>query len=360
MPLDAANSLSLDAHECPPEGGGHACVIHLDQSTDDTEAFPVLVKAYEGDFTGDGFTDVAFTVTTFPQAADLQGLFLQLPEGFTFSYSFEVSYISTTTGGGPPVVTTIICEPHVVGDGLVESPPDPNVNMQGSQVDFDVGFGFGDPGLGQDVYAIQIVISSDTDLTLADFEGLILGVRAQSVGDDREGSAKIWGEIRCEVEEECLEGLTPGFWRQVHNLAKVTLSEECQDYFGVSSWGELLNLNFKTVFGVSGTYTVGRTTVSPDLKLSQAIAYEGGGDAGALLRHATAALLNDCAEEVNYAIPHDELITLVQTAWNSGQISQVAALKNTLEFLNELGLEEDEGFVCYHRSDLGPDYTLIG
>ena len=166
-------------------------------------------------------------------------------------------------------------------------------------------------------------------------------------------------------KEDCLEGLTPGFWRQAQNWEKVTLDADCVDFWiglGVDDvHGDGLdfadifasNVTFGEVFGVSDfTYRQGRSniTVDADLTLLQAVSLEGGGDAGALIRHATAAIMNACAEEVNYAFTKGEIIDDVQDAW--GNISAMGALKNEIEAMNELGLEEDDGFECLFLTGL--------
>ncbi|MEZ5450208.1 MAG: hypothetical protein R3E89_14995 [Thiolinea sp.] len=81
-----------------------------------------------------------------------------------------------------------------------------------------------------------------------------------------------------------------------------------------------------TVFGIA---------VDPNLTLVQALALKGGG-INALLRHATAALLN-AASDVEYPYTQAEIIGWVQAAVESGSAQEIETLKNTLAAANELG-----------------------
>ncbi|WP_229678119.1 SpaA isopeptide-forming pilin-related protein, partial [Caldovatus sediminis] len=171
--------------------------------------------------------------------------------------------------------------------------------------------------------------------------------------------------------EVCFEGLTPGFWRQTQNWKKVTLDPDCADqagdpFHGFANFRDIIpHLSFGAVFKVGDgtgawdvTWKVGKTTVGFDVDkttLLDALTIQGGGNVGAFLRHASAAILNACAEEVDYAIPHEELIALVQDAF--GDLAKMTALKGILEDLNELGLEGSKGYQC---PILDADYKVIG
>lgn len=90
------------------------------------------------------------------------------------------------------------------------------------------------------------------------------------------------------------DGCTPGYWKQPQH---------------VDSWvGYATTDSFDTVFGVDAT---------GDLTLLEALNANGGGE-NALMRHATAALLNAASAGVNYPHTVAEVIAEVQTAYASG------------------------------------------
>lgn len=108
------------------------------------------------------------------------------------------------------------------------------------------------------------------------------------------------------------EGFTPGFWRN-----------------HMEEWtGYLPSAIFDDVFGVNNSR-------DSDLNLEQAVWMKGGHEK-ALIRHATAALLNAAHPDVDYAYTEAEVIAMVQDAYSSGDFNGV---KNLLEAQNELGGE---------------------
>ncbi len=142
------------------------------------------------------------------------------------------------------------------------------------------------------------------------------------------------------------EGLTPGFWGQEHNWSKVTLSVDCKDEFGVSSWSDFFyDLTLHDVFGVDDfSFGKGKKIVvfDADMTLYQAVNFNpaGGGAEAAMVRHAVAALANACAEEVTYFYDDQEIIDMVQDAW--GSKSAMTEVRDDLQEQNELGLLEDQ------------------
>ena len=83
-------------------------------------------------------------------------------------------------------------------------------------------------------------------------------------------------------------------------------------------------MRYNTVFGV---------TAFENKTLGDALATGGGGEK-ALMRHATAALLNAASPDVDYDLTESEVIQIVQNAYATGDFESA---KNTLEKQNELG-----------------------
>ncbi|MBI4304240.1 MAG: hypothetical protein HY665_07905 [Chloroflexi bacterium] len=108
------------------------------------------------------------------------------------------------------------------------------------------------------------------------------------------------------------EGFTPGYWKN-----------------HLSDWpatGYATTNNFNAIFGVTNS-------VSSSLTLLQAINLGGGGER-ALIRHATAALLNAAHPSVDYPLTVAQLIALVQNAYATGDFNGAA---NQLDSYNNLG-----------------------
>lgn len=102
-------------------------------------------------------------------------------------------------------------------------------------------------------------------------------------------------------------GCTPGYWKQLHHEG---------------SWvGFDPTASYSAVFGVPY-----------DKTMLEALQTGGGGEK-ALGRHAVAALLNASNLDVGYLYTVDEVIAIVQSAYNSGDFETA---KNQLEVQNEL------------------------
>lgn len=106
------------------------------------------------------------------------------------------------------------------------------------------------------------------------------------------------------------QGCTPGYWKQEHHFDSWTAA------------GYAPENSFSAAFGVSAS---GNPTLLQAAKT-------GGGGEKALLRHATAALLNAAHPDVNYAYTVSEVISMVQQAYSSGSFESV---KNLFEAANE-------------------------
>jgi hypothetical protein len=107
------------------------------------------------------------------------------------------------------------------------------------------------------------------------------------------------------------QGCTPGYWKQRQHFDSWPDGYETTDKYDI-------------VFGVSAR---------PLRTLLQALGLGGGGER-ALARHATAALLNAANDDVNYAYTVDEVIAMVQAAYESAQYEPT---KDLFETENERG-----------------------
>ena len=111
------------------------------------------------------------------------------------------------------------------------------------------------------------------------------------------------------------QGCTPGYWKQKHHF---------------DSWDATPYSPGQTVVSVFGSVDGGgidNTTLANALKLK-------GGGLNALVRHATAALLNASHPDVNSTFTTAEVIAAVQAAVNGGDIE---ATKDAFEEANEEG-----------------------
>jgi len=133
--------------------------------------------------------------------------------------------------------------------------------------------------------------------------------------DDGNGTSGDGCSAACEVEAD-FAGCTPGFWKQPHHLQywcdAFSPDDRIDDVFGVDS------------------------TSNPTLL--KALSTGGGGEI-AFLRHAVAALLNSCHDEVTYFYSTAEVIELVQEAYDSGDFGLAHGL---FEEQNELGCTVDK------------------
>jgi hypothetical protein len=121
-------------------------------------------------------------------------------------------------------------------------------------------------------------------------------------------------------------GCTPGYWRQMHHFHAWT--------------GYAPEDNFDLVFGVASSY--------PDDTLRDAV-WKRGGHENALMRHATAALLNASHPGTNYIYTEAEVIAMVQEAYTAPP--QFEMFKDMFESANEMGCplgngKFSDGFEC--------------
>jgi hypothetical protein len=118
------------------------------------------------------------------------------------------------------------------------------------------------------------------------------------------------------------EGLTPGFWKTHSEYGPAPLS-------GWPETGYDPDDSFNEIFGVN---------VSGNPTLLQALNANGGGQ-NALLRHATAALLNAANPYVDYAYTVDQIIAQTRAAILSANTTDIESLKNLFMVQNELGAD---------------------
>lgn len=252
-------------------------------------------------------------------------------------------------------------------------------------VDKNADGDFDDPGEG-----LFATATTGPDGT-ATFTGLEVGWAYKVVEESRTGwkptapdSGVLTGTIGISGEHdfldfynqkmECLEGLTPGFWRQAQNWSKVTMSAEGNAFWLAldDKLERLIDLNkdakitfaeiflsgvtLKELFDFSGGLTVRVGKSNTDVAgwtLQRALMLDGGGDLGALVRHGVAGVMNASAEEVNYAFSIEEVIGLFLDGTGKAPGPETAAsAKATLEFYNELGLEGSAGFQCLYMTGL--------
>lgn len=291
-----------------------------DDAIEDVGSTPLqlLVTLEEGDFNNDGLTDVQMSVEMLSgNIADLRGFFFNLSDD---------SLLSSLQITGSTVTATKV---DTDGDGTAE------VSQVGTQsisavinpLSFEAGVAFGTAGIGDDdLQSITFVLSSPTaDFTYDALVGESIGVRATSVGDDREGSSKLTAVVPPPPEPpppEVFEGLSHGYWKN-----------------HTPDWDFSTGASFENTFGVDSSWQLGagkKATTAADVTLEQALSLQGGG-ASALAREATAALLNALDEDVSFKFSVDEIKAIVQDAFASGNYD---VAKNMLEAENTLGLEE--------------------
>ncbi len=124
----------------------------------------------------------------------------------------------------------------------------------------------------------------------------------------------------CPVEVTGEEGCTPGYWKN---------SPGCWECYKPGTL-------FSDVFGVVITVRAGGKKTIKDPTLMQALEATGG-DVNALARHAVAALLNACDEDIAYPMSEAKIIAAVQEALKPGNEDQIGPLKDMLDMYNNLG-----------------------
>lgn len=166
-------------------------VVGDDPSEVNSGSTPLQVKVTitETDANSDGFTDLKVDLEVVQgNVADLRGFF------FNVANDALLSQLNVT---GDDITDAPVFDTD--GDGVPEissaSPPQPEAVI--TPYAFEAGLELGTPGMADDdIAATSFVISApNANLTTALLEGQQIGVRATSVGEDREGSSKLIGEV---------------------------------------------------------------------------------------------------------------------------------------------------------------------
>lgn len=130
------------------------------------------------------------------------------------------------------------------------------------------------------------------------------------------------------------EGLTPGLWRQINNTNNDNgkgndPSQNAWDGVTQADPNITPTTKYSVVFGV-------QTSFGDNLTLGETAALKGGGEK-ALARHATAGLLNAVNPDINYPYTRQQVIQMVQTAYQTGDFETP---KNLLDAANNLGVKD--------------------
>jgi len=142
-----------------------------------------------------------------------------------------------------------------------------------------------------------------------------IGIKARSVGIDIEKLVHV--EYTTPAAYAPAEGLTPGFWKNHTGAGGAPLS-------GWPETGLSPSASYEALFGVD--------VPNSAPTLLQALSMNGGG-VEALLRHSAAALLNAANPYINYAYTQAQVISMVKSAFSSGDFETT---KNLLAKQNEL------------------------
>ncbi len=120
------------------------------------------------------------------------------------------------------------------------------------------------------------------------------------------------------------EGCTPGYWKQ-------------KQHFDSWKWYTQADM-LDAVFGIASSpfRSTQRNNPSGALTLLEALELNGNGGEEQLFRHGTAALLNSVYQSgVSFPYTAPQVITMVRTAWRSGDAAQIAATHKSLAAANE-------------------------
>ncbi len=184
-------------------------------------------------------------------------------------------------------------------------------------------FGFLDSGGPTDEYDFRFTVTGgaladlyftdlDIGVTVTSESSSFVGVFSGNFGGGAKGNL---GAIPLQPGQE---GCTPGYWKQTHHFDSWPAPYGPDDLFEV-------------VFGVD--------VPGSDPLLSEALRLKKGG-LNALMRHATAALLNAAKVGVDPDPAFDtpaEVIAAFQAAFDSGDPDQIEILKDLLDDSNNLG-----------------------
>lgn len=180
---------------------GDSITFILDQDQDPALSgnLEVQVTITEVDLNDDGVTELQFDLEVVGGTiGDLRGFYFDLADdsllgSLVFTGDDVTTYGQDIDGDG------VYDDQDTDGDDIddpISNDADPN------PLEFEVGVELGSKGITgeDDIRETTFYVSSDLgDLTLADLAFQEVGVRAQSVGDDREGSSKLIGSVPVEI-----------------------------------------------------------------------------------------------------------------------------------------------------------------
>jgi len=214
---------------------------------------------------------------------------------------------------------------------------------------FDVGIEIGTQGANPDFYStFTFTLDSSgegsRDLTLADLQGELVGVRLTSTSDGDpdtadSGSTKVVGIFQIPPPPPEWEGLTKGYWMN-HVSDWGT-----QDTDGNTTAAVSTSQSFEAFFGVEGTAAGGKWvtgngktgfTYSNDVDFMKALSGPAYGSAANILAsQAVAAVLNAYDEDINYQWDVATIKAAVQSVW--GNDAAMIELAAQLDAWNNLG-----------------------
>jgi hypothetical protein len=252
---------------------------------------------------------IRFTPTSPPRFVNPTGM----PASEVLSINIEVNQLGILIGGNASEDLIVVGEVDADGDTIID--------YAGTLLTGEVaGFGFADSGGTTDQYDFRFTVTGGA--LAGFFAGQDIGVTLTSENSDFGGSftssisggAKgVLGPIP-QLEDMGHGGCTPGYWKQQHHF---------------DSWPAPYTPNtlFEAVFGRD---VPGDPTLSEALRLN-------GGHLNALMRHATAALLNAASSQLAPDPAIDtpgEVILAFRAAFDS---EDYETAKNQFEASNEIG-----------------------
>jgi hypothetical protein len=218
-------------------------------------------------------------------------------------------------------------DPCTIAYVLNFDPALPSGSVTGS---FDIPLVVGDVGTWDIFEATSCVNLEDIDIACGSYT--ITGTAALSCESEPLDIPSVPLEAT-NVVCPCAEGCTPGFWKNnaglTHSVKKGKELNKQQDncWCGDYSSGELLTDVFE---GIPSQFD-GDTLI-------EALNYGGkGGQEYNMLRHAVAALLNACSDDVGFGLTEEYIIATVVSALNGGDI---AAAHNEFAAANESMVED--------------------
>ena len=165
---------------------------------------------------------------------------------------------------------------------------------------------------------METITLSDSDLSAGDYTNSVTAVGTHQLGDVTDSS-----EATCSVSLLGTEGCTPGYWKN-----------------HLDSWqGFEPQQTLESVFDVPDSFGLDDKTLIEGLKLKGGKDVDGAAEI--LLRAAVASLLNAENSDVGYTMSTAEVISSVNTALASNDRETMLALKDQLDFDNNLGCPLD-------------------